>query len=63
MHRPQQIAAVILRALGDDLGCHPEVLERVWAAWEMELALTGRPVGEIWYWLTVGFPEPRPEDS
>lgn len=51
------------RALGDYLGCHPEVLEQVWAAWETELALTGQPVGEIGYWLAVGFPEPRPEDS
>ncbi|KQR25534.1 hypothetical protein [Deinococcus sp. Leaf326] len=51
------------RALGDDLGCHSEVLEQAWAAWETELALTGQAVGEIGYWLTVGFPEPRPEDS
>ena len=46
------------RALGNYLGCHPEVREQVWAACETELALADQPVGEIGSWLAVGFPEP-----
>lgn len=48
--------------LADYLGCHPEMLSKVWLAWEEELVLTGEDMQAAGAWLHFFFWDPRPED-